>query len=58
MEELKKLTVKYNGKIVGYLAEIDDKIAFQYDDEWIKKRFFHFAFFFILIKWVSNVGLS
>lgn len=39
MEELKKLTVKYNGKIVGYLAEIDDKIAFQYDDEWIKNGF-------------------
>ena len=39
MKELKKLIVKYNGKTVGYLAEIEDKIAFQYDDEWVKNGF-------------------
>lgn len=39
MKEYKKLTVKYNRKTVGYLAEIYNKIAFQYDDEWIKNGF-------------------
>lgn len=39
MNELNKLTVKFNGETVGYLAEIEDKIAFQYDDEWIKNGF-------------------
>lgn len=39
-EKIRKLTVKYNGKIVGYLAELEDEtIAFQYDDEWIKNGF-------------------
>ena len=39
-ERIRKLTVKYNGRIVGYLAELEDEtIAFQYDDEWIKNGF-------------------
>ena len=38
--QVRKLTVKYNGKIVGYLAQLeDDSIAFQYDDEWVKNGF-------------------
>ena len=40
MKDIKKLTVCYNDKIVGYLAEIsNDKFAFQYDDEWIVNGF-------------------
>jgi serine/threonine-protein kinase HipA len=40
IERVKKLTVKYNGRIVGYLAELENAaIAFQYDDEWIKTGF-------------------
>ncbi len=40
IEDVKKLTVEYNGKIVGYLAELKNKsIAFQYADEWIKNGF-------------------
>ena len=39
MKELKKLIVNYNGRTVGYLAKINDKMAFQYDDEWIKSGF-------------------
>ena len=40
IKEVKKLNVKYNGKIVGYLAELKNgSIAFQYDDEWIKNGF-------------------
>ena len=39
MKELKKLIVNYNGRTVGYLAKINDKVAFQYDDEWIKSGF-------------------
>lgn len=38
--DVKKLTVKYNERIVGYLAEIEEgRIAFQYDDRWIKNGF-------------------
>lgn len=38
--KIKKLTVKYNGAIVGYLVELNDlSIAFQYDDMWLKKGF-------------------
>ena len=38
--QVRKLVVKYNGKIVGYLAHLDDdSIAFQYDEEWIKSGF-------------------
>ena len=37
---IRKLTVKYNDRIVGYLAQLeDDSIAFQYDDTWIKNGF-------------------
>lgn len=40
IKDIKKVTVKYNERIVGYLAEIEPSIiAFQYDDEWIKKGF-------------------
>ena len=40
IKEVKKVTVKYNERIVGYLAEIKPlTIAFQYDDEWIKNGF-------------------
>ncbi len=35
-----KVTVKYNGKVIGYLAEIDPRvIAFQYDNEWLQSGF-------------------
>lgn len=40
IQNVKKIIVKYNSKIVGYLAELEeDKIAFQYDEEWIKTGF-------------------
>ena len=40
IKNVKKVVVKYNGKVVGYLAEIEPfKIAFQYDDEWVKHGF-------------------
>ncbi len=39
MIEIKKLTVKYNNNVVGYLATVEDRIAFQYDDTWIKNGF-------------------
>jgi len=39
-ERISKLTVRYNNKIVGYLAELDEgKIAFQYEDDWLKTGF-------------------
>ena len=38
--EVKKVTVRYNGRIVGYLAQIEDGvIGFQYDDGWLKGGF-------------------
>lgn len=38
--EVKKVTVRYNGRIVGYLAQIEDGvIGFQYDDGWLKDGF-------------------
>ena len=37
--DVKKLTVEYNGRVVGYLAEVDGKIAFQYDLEWQENGF-------------------
>ena len=37
--DIKKLTVKYNGKTVGYLAQLDKGIAFQYDEKWLKNGF-------------------
>lgn len=40
IDKVKKLNVKYNDKIVGYLVDLDDgRIAFQYDEEWIKIGF-------------------
>ena len=37
---IQKVIVKYNNKIVGYLIEMEDnKIAFQYDEEWIESGF-------------------
>lgn len=37
---VKKVTVKYNARIVGYLAEIESSvIGFQYDDKWVKSGF-------------------
>lgn len=40
IEQVKKLEVKYNGVTVGYLAEVQEgRIAFQYDDAWVKKGF-------------------
>ncbi len=40
MNDVKKVTVKYNDRIVGYLAEIEPYvIGFQYDDSWIKNGF-------------------
>ena len=37
--DIKKLTVRYNGKTVGYLAQLDEGIAFQYDEKWLKNGF-------------------
>lgn len=40
IKDIKKVTVKYNGNIVGYLAELEPyKIGFQYDDAWIENGF-------------------
>lgn len=40
IEEIKKLIVKYNNRTVGYLVELkNNKIAFQYDDEWLNNGF-------------------
>ena len=37
---IQKVIVKYNNKRVGYLIEMEDnKIAFRYDEEWIKSGF-------------------
>ena len=32
--DVKKLTVKHDGRTVGWLADLDGRIAFQYDAEW------------------------
>ena len=38
--DIKKVTVYYNGRIVGYLAQIEEGVVgFQYDDEWLKNGF-------------------
>lgn len=37
--DIKKLTVRYNSKTVGYLAQLDEGIAFQYDEKWLKNGF-------------------
>ena len=39
INNIKKLIVKYNSKEVGYLVEIDNGIAFEYSDAWIKDGF-------------------
>lgn len=40
INNIKKVTVKYNNKIVGYLAEIEPYvIGFQYDDSWLENGF-------------------
>lgn len=39
IKDVKKLTVKYNGKTVGYLADLDSGIGFQYDDGWLNTGF-------------------
>ena len=37
INDVKKVTVKYNDSVVGYLAEIEPSvIGFQYDDAWVK----------------------
>ncbi|MCQ2104483.1 MAG: type II toxin-antitoxin system HipA family toxin [Fibrobacter sp.] len=36
---VKKLTVKYNGRVVGYLADLSGEIGFQYDEGWLKDGF-------------------
>ena len=36
INNVKKLIVKYNSKEVGYLVEIENGIAFEYSDAWIK----------------------
>jgi serine/threonine-protein kinase HipA len=40
MDNIKKLVIKYSNKIVGYLKELENnKIGFQYDEEWMKNGF-------------------
>ena len=39
IENVKKLTVKYNDRTVGILSLLEDKIAFQYDEGWVKNGF-------------------
>ncbi len=40
IENVKKMKVKYNGKIVGYLAEIEPSVfGFQYEESWLKDGF-------------------
>ncbi|MBQ8748935.1 MAG: type II toxin-antitoxin system HipA family toxin [Clostridia bacterium] len=39
MNKVTKVIVKYNGLVVGYLVESGDKIAFKYDNEWLKNGF-------------------
>ena len=34
-----KLDVYFNGRIVGTIAKLNSKYAFQYDDNWIKDGF-------------------
>ena len=38
--EVRKVTVKYNGQTVGYLAELEEGVfGFQYDENWCKNGF-------------------
>ncbi len=39
IKDIKKLIVKYNGATVGYLAELDGGIGFQYDNDWLDGGF-------------------
>ncbi len=40
ISNVKKVTVRYNGRTVGYLAELEKGvIGFQYNDEWLKNGF-------------------
>lgn len=39
IKDIKKLTIKYNGATVGYLAELDGNIGFQYDNDWLDVGF-------------------
>lgn len=39
IKDIKKLIVKYNGVTVGYIAELDGNIGFQYDDDWLDGGF-------------------
>jgi serine/threonine-protein kinase HipA len=40
ISNVKKLIVKHNNKVVGYLQELEGgKIGFQYDEEWVKSGF-------------------
>ena len=36
---VKKLTVKHNGRTVGRLADLDGRIGFQYDRDWLENGF-------------------
>ncbi|MDE6586659.1 MAG: type II toxin-antitoxin system HipA family toxin [Clostridia bacterium] len=39
IKDIKKLVVKYKGDTVGYLAELEQGIGFQYDDNWLQNGF-------------------
>lgn len=39
IKDLKKLVVKYNDVTVGYLADINGEIGFEYDDDWLINGF-------------------
>ncbi|MBD5092012.1 MAG: type II toxin-antitoxin system HipA family toxin, partial [Clostridiales bacterium] len=39
IKDIKKLVVKYNQSTVGYLAEFDGGIGFEYDDDWLRNGF-------------------
>ena len=39
IDNVRKLLVKYNGRTVGILSEIEDRIGFQYDEKWVKSGF-------------------
>ena len=39
IENVKKLTVKFNDRTVGILSLLENKIAFQYDEGWVKNGF-------------------
>ena len=40
INDVKKVTAKYNGRVVGYLVELEPlKIGFQYDEDWVKNGF-------------------